>query len=88
MIEDTEHLQKPPEKKMMGESHIGGVSIRGWIVVMVMATLCVREISIVATAILAKTPIEQIKEPFYGVVMGLIGFYFGQKTPTQTSNAK
>lgn len=87
MIEDTEHLSKPPEKKSNPvESHIAGVSVRGWIVVMVMATLCVRELSIVVISVMNKVPIEQIKEPFYGVVLALIGFYFGQKT--QNQNAK
>ena len=81
MTEDTQQISKPP----LIESQICGVSIRGWIVVMVMGTMCVREISIVVYAILNATPIEQVKEPFYGVVMGLIGFYFGQKTTPNQS---
>ena len=81
MTEDTQQISKPP----LIESQIGGVSIRGWIVVMVMGTMCIREIAVVVFSILNATPIEQVKEPFYGVVMGLIGFYFGQKTtPHQT----
>lgn len=81
MTEDTQQITKPNSV----ESHIGGVSVRGWIVVMVMGTMCIREIAVVVSALYEHTPVEQVKEPFYGVVMGLIGFYFGQKTtPTPT----
>ena len=73
--------------KQKSESQIWGVSVRGWIVSMVMGTMCLRELATVAAAIYEHVPVEQVKEPFYGVVLLVIGFYFGQKTPTQT-NAK
>ncbi len=78
MVEDTQQI-----RKSLIESQIGGVSIRGWIVVMVMGTMCLRELCVVVMAIRLGLPIDQVKEPMYGVVMGLIGFYFGQKTQTK-----
>lgn len=87
MDDETAIIEKPKPKPPQ-ESVLWGVSVRGWIVVMVMATICLRELAVVMVAIVNKSQIEQIKEPFYGVVMGLIGFYFGQKNTSSTTNQK
>lgn len=78
MADDTQQFVAGPKS----ESQIGGVSVRGWIVSMVMGTMCLRELATVAAAIYEHVPVDQVKEPFYGVVLLVIGFYFGQKTPT------
>ena len=57
---------------IQGQSRLFGVSIRGWLAVMMTFTVCV----------LAPTKIE-VKEPLYsGFLMGL-GFYLGQKKSGQ-----
>ena len=87
MEDNTSTFKKQADGSLSSnESKLWGVSIRGWIVCMVMGTACFREIVIVIHAMVQNQPIEQVKEPFYGVVMGLIGFYFGQKTTTSTPN--
>lgn len=54
---------------MMGEeSKLLGVSVRGWIVIMLVASVCC----------LAFLQIE-VKEPLYTMVTVAVGYYFGQK---------
>lgn len=80
MTDDTQQIGKRP----LAESQVGGVSIRGWIVVMVMGTLCLRELVTVWFAMRGMM-IAKVEEPFYSVIMVLVGYYFGQKTQqTQT----
>ena len=54
----------------MDESNLFGVSVRGWITVTMVGTVC-------AMAFLAK----DVKEPLYSLVLLAVGYYFGQKTP-------
>ena len=53
----------------MDESKILGVSVRGWITVLTVMTVCVM-------SYLAK----DVKEPLYSLVLLASGFYFGSKT--------
>jgi len=54
---------------MSDESRIFGVSIRGWLAVMLVATVCVM-------SFLTK----EVKEPLYTLVMVAVSFYLGSKT--------
>jgi hypothetical protein len=73
------------------ESQIFGTSVRGWITIFLVATVCFIStlpllIVVIATlkgSLSAKEAIEitrdyVIKEPLYSVVIAVIGFYFGQ----------
>ena len=60
----------------MDESRILGVSLRGWLSVMIIGTAC-------AMTILMR----EIKEPLYSLVMFVAGIYFGQKTQKPNNNA-
>jgi len=51
------------------ESQIFGVSIRGWLALMIIGTVCYMSVMI-------KTVIE----PLYSMSMLALGFYFGQAT--------
>jgi len=51
-----------------GESKLFGVSIRGWIAVVLIQTVCVMSVLKIA-----------IVEPLYSMALLAIGFYFGQK---------
>lgn len=51
-----------------GESHIMRVSVRAWIVMLLVVTLC----------IMSGLGI-QVSEPLYTVVTVAVGYYFGQK---------
>jgi len=53
----------------MDESKLFGVSVRGWITVLMVFTVC-------AMSFLAK----EVKEPLYSLVLMAAGFYLGQKT--------
>lgn len=52
------------------ESTLFGVSVRGWITFIITLTVC-------AMAFIGK----DIKEPLYGSLMLVLGFYFGQAKP-------
>jgi len=53
----------------MNESNVLGVSIRGWLAVVTVLTLCIM-------AYLGK----KVDEPFYTIVISIVSFYFGQKS--------
>ena len=52
-----------------GESKLLGVSMRGWLAMLIVGTAC-------AMALLQR----EIAEPLSSVLLLTIGFYFGQKT--------
>lgn len=60
-------MENQPEEKV--ESKVYGVSIRGWLAVILVSTVC----------IMSGLGIE-VKEPLYSMVLLAIGFYYGQKT--------
>lgn len=64
---ETEIIKK--EESTNGVSHFFGVSIRGWLALILIVTVC-------AMAILAR----EVKEPLYSLSIGALGFYFGQNT--------
>lgn len=82
MTEDTQQIGKP--NAPIVESHIGGVSVRGWIVVMAISTICAHELSILGWAFFTKSAVPKVEEPFYSLLMLVVGYYFGQKTQPQT----
>ena len=51
-------------------SQIAGVSIRGWLAVMLSATVCGMSASQIT-----------VVEPLYSAMLLALGFYFGQKKP-------
>lgn len=53
----------------MNESQLFGVSIRGWLAVLTVMTLCVMAFMKI-----------KVDEPFYTIVISIVSFYFGQKT--------
>ena len=53
------------------DSRVYNVSIRGWLAVMLTVTVCT----------MSGFSIE-VKEPLYSIATFAIGFYFGQKVPT------
>lgn len=57
----------------MNDSKILGVSVRAWIAVLVVGTVCGMQ----ACGL-------KVDEPLYSLVLLTTGFYFGQKTPQPT----
>lgn len=54
------------------DSAFFGVSIRAWVTIIVTLTLC------------AMTLLQfKVVEPFYSASLFVLGFFFGQKTPTK-----
>lgn len=65
-----EEETKPPfETRHYGAngSSIGKVSVRAWIVILLVVTAC-------AMAIMK----QKVEEPLYGLVLLTVGYYFGQ----------
>ncbi len=56
-----------PKTDAPADSHMFNVSVRGWIVVMVVTTVCYMSITA-----------KDIKEPLYTLVGLCVGYYFGQ----------
>jgi len=60
---------------MSEESKILGVSIRGWLAILLTTTVCGMSILRV-----------EVKEPLYTVIVMALSFYFGQKTAGSNGN--
>ena len=52
-----------------GESKVYGVSVRGWLAVLIISTVCILSFFKI-----------KIEEPLYSLVLVTSAFYFGQKT--------
>lgn len=70
MNEETATFSKAPST---GDSSLFNVTIRGWIVLLLVLTVCVM-------SGLGK----EVVEPLYGLAYLATGYYFGQKTQKQT----
>jgi hypothetical protein len=63
------------------DSLIFGVSIRAWIVVMLVFTLCVTVImNPILGYLISGDLFFEVKEPFYSAVVISLGYYFGQNS--------
>jgi hypothetical protein len=73
-MEDTEIIKKPEsgiatDSSRNGDSHIFKISIRAWIALIFVATVCYMSVF----------SVKQIEEPLYSLATLAVGFYFGQK---------
>lgn len=61
------------------DSAIWGVSVRAWLVVMLVSTLClVTLMNPVLSYLITGDIVIEIKEPFYSAVTISLGYFFGQ----------
>lgn len=75
MPDDTEAITKQQNP----DSVIGGVSIRAWLAVMLVGTVCLMALfTQVAGAVMAGDLVFEIKEPLYSLSIGAVAYYFGQ----------
>lgn len=73
MIEETQIIEKKDSSPShTQESQLMGVSIRAWLAVMLVFTIC-------AMAYLRTA----VTEPLYTISIMAVSFYFGQKSPNQ-----
>ena len=73
---DTAVFTKVATKsELPSDTSIGGISVRGWLVVILTSTVCL--ISIYNQIMKPSTTI--IEEPLYSGFMIALGYYFGQK---------
>lgn len=56
----------------MHDSKLLGVSVRAWIAIMTIGTVCAMQAGGL-----------KVEEPLYSLVLMVAGFYLGQKTPIQ-----
>jgi hypothetical protein len=75
---DTAVFQKVPLKPsepLPPDTSIGGISVRGWLVVILTSTVC----AISTYNQIMKPSTTIIEEPLYSGFMIALGYYFGQK---------
>jgi len=80
-VETTGNL--PPDSSFLG------ISIRAWVVMMLVGTICLSHLSVTSAVLIDAIFFSKdwsrvgtyanISEPLYGAVMIGIGFFFGQK---------
>ena len=67
MTDETTIITKQDAPAQADTSTLFKVSIRGWLAMMLVATVC------------AKSMLDgEVKEPLYSLSIGALGFYFGQ----------
>lgn len=59
----------------MNESQLFGISVRGWITVIMVSTVCAMAVMKI-----------DVKEPLYSLVTMAVGFFLGQKTSKLGAN--
>ena len=77
MTDDTQQIQK---SHAPGESVIWGVSLRGWLALIIIGTMCLIELARVVGEISAAQPVSPIGEPFRSVITAVITAYYLQKS--------
>ena len=96
MVDDTQQLTKRSLTETLlaspvGESSFCGISIRGWLAIVPVGTMCFREVCLTLWLLRNDVEIGKIEEPLYTVIISSVSFYFGQKvsqqTPTSNANA-
>jgi len=76
--EETTFIKPPVDDTTKApESQLMSVSIRGWITVIVVSTICGMEIFKIG-----------VSEPLYSMSLIIVGFYFGQKAKPTIPPAK
>lgn len=75
MPEDITTFTDKPEP----ESKLGRISIRGWIALILTATVCLISLQAFIFAVARITGVEiKVEEPLYSAFLIALGFYFGQ----------
>ena len=97
--EPTTFIKKDPVTgNMVTEaSTILGVSVRGWIAIMLIVTICLNQLGVTTCAVIASIgrndlgllgTYTSVGEPLYSLAIAALGFYFGSNraTPKEPSN--
>ena len=88
--EERSIITKETSGPTQADSCVGGVSVRAWLVVMLVVTVCLTHVavtlSVAIDAVLQKDfsklgTFSTIGEPLYSMAVVALGYYFGQKTP-------
>jgi len=99
MVEETEAIRRQVGKAggpALADSSVGGVSVRAWLAVILVVTVCFSHIMIVGCSIINAVQTKDlammgtmttIGEPLYSMSVAALGFYFGQKSSTASQNA-
>lgn len=75
--------------KQEPDSSIKGVSVRAWIAILLVSTVCANQLMVVLGIIIHAIMVKDLSqvrsfsvigEPLYSMGIAALGFYFGQKT--------
>ena len=67
------------EESKAKDSNIFGVSVRAWLVIMLVGTLCLCTLmNPILSYLISGDIVIEIKEPFYSAVTISLGYFFGQ----------
>ena len=67
MDDQTQIIEKPEEPQKPAESHLLNMSVRAWIALIVVCTVCYMSVRTI-----------DVKEPLYTLAGLIVGFFFGQ----------
>lgn len=82
MSEQTEIITKPTREEPAGSgsSHFLQISIRAWLAVLLISTVCAHSAATIALAIIMKNPdLLKVTEPLYTMSGMALAYYFGQQ---------
>lgn len=77
MNEETQVFKR---EEPYGTSHFLQVSVRAWLAVGLIATICMTQVAVIVLAVLTKQPeLLEVGEPLYTMSGMALAYYFGQK---------
>lgn len=78
--ENTERLSRKADEESIGHSHFMRVSIRGWLAIILVGTVCLHSVAAIALALMTKQPeLLKVTEPLYTMGGMALAYYFGQQ---------
>lgn len=80
-MDDTAITPKPDRENPEGHSHLFRISVRGWLAIALILTVCLHSVAAVGLALILKQPeLLKVTEPLYTMSGMVLAFYFGQQT--------
>ena len=89
MTEETSIITKEKTGPTQADSAVGGVSVRAWLAVFLVFTVCFNHLSVTVGVLIDSVlnkdfskvgTFSTVGEPLYSMAVAALGFYFGQKT--------
>lgn len=79
-MDDTQHFPKPHREEPVVGSHFLSISIRAWLAIVLIGTVCAHSLAAIVIAIMTTNDaLLKVTEPLYTMSGMALAYYFGQQ---------